>query len=173
MIIEKQYARRELTGYRSPYHDPFTYRTLEQEGRDAFIKALALVSAGTLSRDVNPNDPERELAELIEFAGSTFNPKMWKLAFLEGGLVGLVLPQIYHDLPEEGSLFHIGVAPDHRGKGYGKILHAKGLEDLALAGAKRYVGSTDIQNVFMIQVFEANACNKTAIRPQEIHEARP
>jgi ribosomal protein S18 acetylase RimI-like enzyme len=80
--------------------------------------------------------------------------------------MGILIPKIFDDIPEEGTIHTFGLFPEFRGQGLGKILHAKGLEVLSELGATRYVGSTDRQNEPMIATFQANGCQKMGLRRQ-------
>ncbi len=102
--------------------------------------------------------------ECIAHAASAFDPEAWKLALLDGHVAGMVLPQLYFDAPEQGSIFNIGLVPEYRGRGLGRLLHARGLHDLKHLGATRYVGSTDILNVPMRRIFAANGCTEKGVR---------
>ena len=105
-----------------------------------------------------------EWSNRYDHAAVSFDGKLWKLAFMNGELAGLILPQTYPDAAEEGSIFNIGLVPDCRGRGLGKVLHANGLEVLARVGAVRYVGSCDIHNAPMLRVFAANECVQEGVR---------
>lgn len=153
----KIFVRKELDGYTSPYDDPFTYRTLRDTGRDEFIAVMTTASEGDMFEEEERN-PEREFDELIEYAGPAFNPDHWRMALLDGVPAGVLLPQPYHDAPHKGTLFYIGVLPAFRGRGFGKILHAAGLEYLARLPVSAYVGSTDTRNTPMAAVFQRNGC---------------
>jgi len=144
----KTYVEKSITGYESPYRDPFTYASLADVGRDAFVD--------------NPNrDADREFRELVEYAGRRFDPSWWQVARLEGESIGVVLPQAFPKRADEGTLFYVGVRPAWRGRGHGKVLHAAGLQFLARHGVTKYVGSTDTRNAPMIAVFAANGCSPT------------
>ena len=51
----------------------------------------------------------------------------------------------------------IGVLPEHRNRGWGGRLH-RHLMWLAKGHTKSYVGSTDVRNAAMLQLFELNGC---------------
>ncbi|MBN1879876.1 GNAT family N-acetyltransferase [bacterium] len=164
---EKAFVERSLEDFeysRIGKPDQFTYKTFAQAGRSAFVEILAAVLEQNINRDMTVDDPGTELDECIAHAASAFNPETWKLALLDGRLAGFVLPQLFHDDPEEGSIFNIGLLPEFRGKGLGRPLHARGLEDLKHMGATRYVGSTDILNVPMRRIFVTNGCHEKGIR---------
>ena len=170
MRILKQYARREIVGFVSPHADPFGYRALADLGRAVFVEAFKRVCAESQGIDVLGylRDPEAELDWLIEFAGSSFDANQWLLAFYGEELAGMVLPQCFPGQPDAGTLLHIALVPEFRRRGYGKVLHAKGLELLARLGARRYVGSTHVDNSAMIRVFEENGCRLTGVQEREV-----
>lgn len=72
--------------------------------------------------------------------------------------LGISIPHIEDGTTEEGRLFYFGVTPEHRGKGFGKVLHLYSLELLKNMHATYYVGSTDENNEYMIRIFKANGC---------------
>ena len=165
----KVFVERSAAGYRSPYVDPFLYGSLEAVGRDAFVRVLARAAEGDPFEDRPDRDPEREFQELVDYAGSRFDPVAWMVASLDGETVGVVLPQVFEGSGDEGTLFYVGVLPAFRGRGYGRVLHAAGLESLARRGVTKYVGSTDERNAAMLAVFAANGCARTGV--QLFHDA--
>lgn len=76
----------------------------------------------------------------------------------EGALAGISIPHIEMGTEDEGRLFYFGVAPEQRGQGIGAQIHRKSMELLKQLQATYYVGSTDVNNVNMIKVFEKNGC---------------
>ena len=173
MIIEKQYARRSVEGYRSPYEDTFEYRPISTLSRSELLTIISEVQRGSEGRDITGEASDELLDGMIEFANTAFDPSAWLIAYLDGEIAGLVFAQRYFDKMEEGSIFLVGVTPDFRGKGFGKILHAKGLQLLSDMGVTGYVGSTDINNLSMLRIFDANDCRKTAIRKVEWDQGQP
>lgn len=161
---EKFFFERQIDGYRSPYDDPFDYRSLAELGEDRFVELVALAAEGDPFEEMTSSDPRKSFRELVEYAGEAFDAAWWRAAFLAATPVGVVLPQVYPDSPTEGTLFYVGVLPPHRGLGYGRTLHAWGLTFLADHGVTRYVGSTDSRNLPMIAVFRANACEQTGVQ---------
>jgi GNAT superfamily N-acetyltransferase len=168
MIIQKQYARRNIEGYTSPYEDSLTYLSIGGLEVAVVKQVLHAAMAASLARDIVAEEDGSALEHFIEFAGDAYHPETWVIAYQDNKPVGLVFPQRYDDKPEEGSLFMIGVVPEFRGKGLSKILHAKGLELLASVGVKEYVGSTDVKNEPMIRTFASNGCRLYAVRDIEI-----
>lgn len=167
MIIQKQYARRNIEGYRSRYEDSFEYRSILRVDDQTTEHLLVKAMSDSLARDIG-EDGWSSLSDFREFAGAAYHPETWCIAYRENEPIGVVFAQRYEDKLEEGSLFFIGLLPEYRGKGYAKLLHAKGLEMLSDFGVKEYVGSTDVKNIAMIRAFAANGCRLYAIREVEI-----
>ena len=137
------------------------WRSLAVAGAPAFRRVHSDVLASDAYID---DDVESEWRTCVAQAGELHDPSIWRLA--QGGdeVVGLIMPNRYPDAPEEGTVSYIGVLPAHRGKGWGWRLHAAALHLLAAAGAKRYIGSTDVRNVAMRRVFERNDCRELGVR---------
>jgi ribosomal protein S18 acetylase RimI-like enzyme len=169
MTFQKQYARRSLDGYTSPYDDPFEYRTVLDVGEEAVMRLMIPFVEDKTNSD-------RMAQARIEWEGyivaeiTRYQPENWLVAFNAEVPVGVVFPTRYLDQPEEGSISFIGVFPEWQGRGYGKILHAKGLEALASMGVTRYVGSTEVSNALMLATFLANGCEFTKIRTIQVDE---
>lgn len=73
--------------------------------------------------------------------------------------LGISIPHIEANTTEEGRMFYFGVVPEHRGKGFGKLFHLYSLALLKNMNATFYVGSTDVNNEYMIRIFQSNGCN--------------
>ncbi len=170
-VIKKQYARRNIEGYRSPYNDSFEYRSTYTLGIDEICRLILMAPFFAIEPDTDSLLQARaEFDILVEHAGSAYAPEYWLVAFKDGNPVGYVFPQRYFDKMEEGSIFAIGVLPKFQGNGYGKVIHAKGLEMLAAMGVTSYVGSTEIENAPMIAIFLANGCELTKVHTIEVDE---
>jgi RimJ/RimL family protein N-acetyltransferase len=167
--FEKQYFRRRIDGYQSPYVDPFDYRTVAEIGEDKVcMMMLPFVD--------DKSNPDQQAEARIEWQGlvdsDVCSPLLqsWLVAYQDDSPIGVVFPTRYEDVPDQGSLSTIGVFPQWQGKGYGKILHAKGLETLAKMGVTKYVGSTEVTNIPMIAVAVANGCVLTKIYKIKVDE---
>lgn len=157
----KVFVERDLVGYESPYENRLTYKTLAELGEERFLELMTEASKGDPFEDMTGRDPRSDFRELVDYAGDKFDPTWWRAGYLRGAPMGVVLPQEFADRDGEGSLFYVGVLPDHRGHGHGKRLHAAGLEFLARNGIGHYVGSTDSRNMPMLAIFAANDCRST------------
>jgi ribosomal protein S18 acetylase RimI-like enzyme len=166
-FVEKQdkaYYRKEIACYHSPYRKNFCYRSIAEIGKDEFLAVYRETYIGNLNRNYKKENPDEDFHSHVESAGELFDAKAWLAIYENQEPIGIVLPQRFPDDPYEGTLMSVGLVPKARSKGYGKILHAKGMEILAQQGATEYVGSTDVQNEPMIRVFEENGCQFVGIR---------
>ncbi|MDD2716818.1 MAG: GNAT family N-acetyltransferase [Candidatus Wallbacteria bacterium] len=167
IMIERIFVEREIIDYRSPFDDPFTYKSMDEVGRDLMIQVFTEGMLMGEIREINkvrskgqPPDFSDEFEQMIEEVGRPMAEKMWRLAFLGEEPVGMVLPSLYRSNPDCGKTEFICIRPAHAGKGYGVILHAYSLEQLSRAGAKKYSDSTDSIKRPMLAVFEKNGCHK-------------
>ncbi len=161
VALEKAYVRRPLVGYRSPWGDPFRYRTLGRAGEAGALRVLAEVTREAIDREIEGRRAAGLLRDLKRHAGPGLDARAWLLASLDGRPAGLVFPQRIGD---RGFLLYLGLVPASRGRGLGKVLHAQGLAALAAAGAREYIGSTDALNIPMRRIFAANGCAPIGIR---------
>jgi hypothetical protein len=170
MEFEKQYVKRNISGYVSPYHDPFSYRSLSEVGEHKFSNIFKEVMGDSLSRDDSYiTDAKKELNTLIELAGMAFDPHTWFLVEMNNEPIGLVLPQKFPHKPKSGTIFYIGILSKYRGRKFAKLIQAKAFEVLSSKDVEEYIGSADVQNLPMLKVFEANKCCKTEIRKHHVN----
>jgi RimJ/RimL family protein N-acetyltransferase len=139
------------------YKDIFRYRSLEETGTEEFLE---------MYKHVLTNDPEGRIDyrfhfnDIVDYAGAGYNPKKWFLVMLNGKPIGLILPQKFETEESLAGIFHIGLVPEERSKGYGKILFSKCLQLLKDDGIKKYIGSTNVNNIAMRKVFESAGCKE-------------
>lgn len=162
-VIDKKkiFVRKDLSGYRFPYKDPFSYRSLSEVGEKTFLEIMTEAAQGDPFENAEGRDPKEDFDELVEYAGSKFDGTWWNVAYLDDQPVGVVLPQEFSDSDGEGTLFYVGVVPEFRGRHLGRTLHARGLAFLRSHGVMRYAGSTDTRNLPMVRIFEVNGCEQT------------
>ena len=160
--VSKKYFFKDIVNYKSPYCDLFEYEQLNKLDLDILLNIL---------EDIRVKDPTEDLqipvseayAELIENYRQPY-ATAWKVATTDKQIVGIILPDIFSDEPKKGTLGYIGVTSSFRQKGWAKILHAKGLEEITKLGATKYWGSTHVENIAMAKVFESNGCTLAGIR---------
>lgn len=159
---KKLFYEKFLINHSFNYEDIFEYKSIRDIGEDKFITVFDEATKGDKERDEITGFTYYQAIK--EDANKTFSPDRWKVVILKDNIIGMIMPQVFWDIPEEGSVFHIGVLPKYRNKGYGKMLHSKCLELLKNEGVKRYVGSTLEENIAMNKVFEKNDCIKKMTR---------
>jgi RimJ/RimL family protein N-acetyltransferase len=148
---------KNLEEHTYPIDDIFEYKSIEEIGLNKYLEVF---------KKVVDDDPEREVAhevffyDMIELAEEKFDPRNWKVVVLDKRYIGIISPQIYPDNEKLGSVYYLGLIPEARNKGYGKIIHSKCLDILKELGAKKYIGSTNTNNEPMCRVFESNGCKK-------------
>lgn len=158
-MLDKARSRHSLTATLPTWsvQASLTLRSLAEVGTDAFEAVLHAAAIG---------DPERAsvesvvamLDEFIAMAGDRFDENAWFVVEQDGEPVGVVLPQVFPDRPDRGTMFYVGVVPDQRGRGIGRALHAIGMQALADRGAAGYFGTVDPGNAAMIAVYRGNGC---------------
>jgi ribosomal protein S18 acetylase RimI-like enzyme len=106
--------------------------------------------------------PHKAAAKLLALSSPHFEqlPECWQLAETAAGQpIGFVLPSAFVREPRnslrEGTIFYLGVLPEHRGKGYGHELLAQATRVLRQVGVWRILCDTAACNRPMIAVFRA------------------
>jgi len=165
----KQVFLKNLVKHDFLYHDIFKYRSIDKTGIEKFFeifKASADDPIRTIDRfKKNINRVKREYKNEDSISN-------WKLVFLKRKPIGIIMPfKILTYLPprfsarkEVGTLLNIALLPEERGKGYGRIIHSRGLMILKEMGLKTYMGSTETNNYAMLKVFKLNKCRKSMIQ---------
>jgi len=148
---------KDLDEHEFLFEDNFEYRSLKETGIEEFLQTYKLV----LSEDPEGNvDPKTDFNDLVEYAGAGFDPGKWLLVMLNGKAIGVIMPQKYESKESIGGDMHIGIIPEERNMGYGKILFSKSLQLLKDDGIKKYIGSTNVNNIPMRKVFEFSGCKE-------------
>lgn len=152
---------RDVKNFEFGYDDIFEYESITETGEDEFINIYSQV----LTDDPEGmKDPLDHFNEIKEYLADKFNPKYCLVVKLKSKAIGVIIPQIFPDGEDWGGIMHIGLIPEERHKGYGRILQAKCFELLKKQGVIKYVGSTNINNKSMLRVFEINGCKKYCTR---------
>lgn len=90
--------------------------------------------------------------------GVGYRPEWWQVVALDGAGAGFVLPVIYEgcarDGLDEATIYHMGVVPEHRGSGLGRLLLRKATRILVDHGVWRIYCDTPADNAPMIHLFE-------------------
>jgi ribosomal protein S18 acetylase RimI-like enzyme len=92
----------------------------------------------------------------------------WRLLLYQDVIVGFVLPVTFDVMVRagvpQGTIFHIGVTPDSRGRGFGRILLREAVRILMGSGVRRIFCDTDETNAPMIHLFESEGWGRLPIR---------
>jgi ribosomal protein S18 acetylase RimI-like enzyme len=144
-----------------------TFRSLEEAGRDEFVAVLARGPAGTLDRN------DRYYYELTGPVGwatvmmgylEPGDERTWKLAYDgSGAAVGYVMLSGFDD-QATGTIVHIGVVPEQRGRGYVDDLLAETTADAVARGFRAILSDADVLNTPMGAAFE-RAGHRRGVRP--------
>jgi ribosomal protein S18 acetylase RimI-like enzyme len=90
--------------------------------------------------------------------GFSYLPERWHLLSVQEEAAGFVLPVIYdgcsRDGLDEATIYHLGVAPRHRGAGIGRLLLRHATRLLVGYGVWRIYCDTPFNNKPMIHLFE-------------------
>lgn len=138
---------------------------------DVVAKCLATsldTSDKAAVRSMGPTTAARTLLESAPKWQVSREVDWWRLLCYLGVPVGFVLP-ITFDVMEQsgvlqGSIFHTGVIPDARGKGFGRLLLRESVRILVDGGVQRIYCDTDETNVPMIHLFESEGWGRLPIR---------
>jgi len=92
----------------------------------------------------------------------------WRLLCLRDEPVGFVLPVRYDEMDRavlpEGTIFHMGVIPEFRGRGFGRLLLREAVRVLMNGGIRRIFCDTDETNEPMIHLFESEGWERLPTR---------
>lgn len=91
-------------------------------------------------------------------SGFSYLPERWHVLMVDERAVGFVLPVVYEgcsrDGLDEATIYHMGVAPAHRGAGIGRLLLRRATRVLVSHGVWRIFCDTPASNEPMIHLFE-------------------
>jgi GNAT superfamily N-acetyltransferase len=101
----------------------------------------------------------RHLLNAVPSWGCSHKPGWWQLLTFRGADAGFVLPVVYdgcaRDGLDEATVFHMGVLPEHRGRGLGRVLLRKAMGTMLEHGVWRIYCDTAAANDPMIHLFES------------------
>ncbi len=126
---------------------------------DAGPEGLMLLHAATRHRAVyREMAPAQVLDALVVAAGEAPAESLWSVFYQGATPVGLALPSG----GVVAGLMAFGVAPEHRGRGVGALIHASALHLLQQAGALYYLDQVASDNAPMRRIMWRHRCVKIA-----------
>ncbi|MCL2016556.1 MAG: GNAT family N-acetyltransferase [Defluviitaleaceae bacterium] len=125
------------------------FKNVLETGEKLFIETVRKVTQNTLDKIMLEDAQimgEQAAAEdyVQQMKKISFKPSWWRLAYVDGVLVGLILPQAFNQT--EGAINYIGVIPEHRGKGYVLPLAAEATNLLLKNGISQIYADIDTAN---------------------------
>jgi GNAT superfamily N-acetyltransferase len=155
--------------------------------RCADVSDLTRLLGRVLANSVDPSDQatvealgphgaaERILAPP---EGFSYRAEWWQVLTYRDTRAGFVLPVTFdgcaRDGLDEATIYHMGVAPDYRGRGLARLLLRKATQILVDHGVWRIFCDTAAANAPMIHVFESEGWERlpAAQRPVVVPEYR-
>lgn len=142
----------------------------------ARVLALSLDVADVAEvEELGPLEAARSLVHAPPTWMTSYQPEWWQLIRLDGEVAGFVLPVTYDDRRGRlGTIFHMGVVPERRGRGLSRVLLRFTVDTLMSAGVERIFCDTAANNAPMIQAFMAEGWTRLADRdaPRPHHFVR-
>jgi GNAT superfamily N-acetyltransferase len=135
---------------------------------DAVVEAVYQASyEGTAdeSHRVSPEPFSVRLSRLKELPLLEPDPTGWLVAFDGDRPVGLVFASVErapYGSPERGWILEIGVTPEARGRGLGRVLLQRGLSVLAERGVRQVLARIDDRNAPSLRLFAAAGFERQA-----------
>lgn len=123
---------------------------------DAFASLYEQCRSGSLNQNIQ-QPIETVMGSLKRELGMNWRDHCYYFIY-EGEIVGIAIPHLEKGTCAEGRLFYFGLVPKWRGKGIGARIHNHALKLMKELNAQIYVGSTDVNNQYMIKIFEKNGC---------------
>lgn len=100
--------------------------------------------------------------------GFAYRAGWWQVVTVDGVPAGFVLPVVYEgcarDGLDEATIYHIGVVPEHRGSGLGRLLLRRATRILVDHGVWRIYCDTPADNAPMIHLFENEGWHRLPVR---------
>jgi ribosomal protein S18 acetylase RimI-like enzyme len=123
------------------------------------VAAVRSMGSVTAARTLLESAPKWQCSREVDW---------WRLLCHRGEPVGFVLPVTFDVLDRvglpEGTIFHTGVIPAVRGRGFGRLLLREAVQILMDRGVRRIFCDTDETNAPMIHLFETEGWGRLPIR---------
>jgi GNAT superfamily N-acetyltransferase len=148
--------------------DRLVFRTVTEIGSDAYAKVMAPCGFGTLDR----NDryywegcgPSNWAAQMMEYLTEP-DAAMWLVGYVGDDPAGYVAVSAVEDWGS--TITHVGVHPDHRGRGYIDDLLGAAAIATQQAGIHQGLSDVDVVNMPMITAMR-RAGHRAGVRPWHV-----
>ena len=142
-----------------------TFEPVQARHDNQLISVVTSVMASSLDasdrKRGSEDDPHTAAEVFLDSAREDFSyqNEWWQFGINENGdIIGFVLPVTFNggakEGLEEGTLYYLGVLPEHRGFGFATDLLAQGTRTLQEIGVWRVFCDTAVANVPMISAFK-------------------
>lgn len=120
-----------------------------------FEVSLDVADVATVD-ELGPGEAARRLVHAPPTWQTSYESEWWQLVYVGDEVAGFVLPVTYDETNASvGTIFHMGVLPNYRGRGLSRVLLRCSVETLVGAGVERIFCDTAANNTPMIRAFEA------------------
>jgi GNAT superfamily N-acetyltransferase len=173
-----------LPGDRSARHD--TSAPLVEWHVAARVQELSQLIGAVLASSVDASDISAVDALGADGAaarvlspptGYGYEPRWWQVLTFDGVSAGFVLPVIFdgcaRDGLDEATIYHMGVAPEYRGRGLARLLLRRATNTMLDHGVWRMYCDTAAANAPMIHLFESEGWTRHAARECRVAVPRP
>jgi GNAT superfamily N-acetyltransferase len=156
----------EWAGGRKVRHDPEPPHVAWQTATDFpdLTRLVAAVLANSVDasdiaavESLGPTDAAERI--LLPPDGFSYRPEWWQVLRYDESAAGFVLPVTFdgceRDGLDEATIYHMGIAPAHRGQGFARLLLRKATITLIDHGVWRIYCDTAAVNAPMIHLFES------------------
>ena len=125
------------------------FKSTSEIGEELFVDMVERVTVSTLdglmAEDTKRLGSRKAAQGYVDgLKEIDFNPDWWRLGYVNGTAIGLILPQRFDDTM--GCINYVGVLPECRGKGYGLPLLAEGTRILVESGITKIIADIDKAN---------------------------
>jgi ribosomal protein S18 acetylase RimI-like enzyme len=157
----------------SDHFDEISWMTSKNDARFVAVVAQSLAASPDTAdkssvKSMGPTVASRTLLESAPKWKVSRELDWWRLLCFRNEPVGFVLPVRYDEAdragPPEGTIFHMGVIPEFRGRGFGRLLLREAVRVLMSCGVQRVFCDTDETNAPMIHLFESEGWGRLPIR---------
>ncbi len=148
---------------------------ITSDSDELFVDVVAKCLAASLDTSdqvavqlMGPSDAAQTLLESAPKWQVSREVDWWRLICYHDEPVGFVLPVTFDAMVRagvsEGTIFHMGVTPVSRGRGFGRLLLREAVRILIDGGVRRIFCDTDATNEPMIHLFESEGWGRLPIR---------